>query len=60
LGESVVVVEAVKESVEVAAGVAPVDRGGVLLPVVLEADDPLVKFERAGEVAGGQRFALQD
>ena len=45
---------------EVAAGVAPVEWFGVLAPVVLESDDPVLKFGEAGEVAWGERFALQD
>ncbi len=53
-------VDAVQEIVEVAAGVAPIDRSGSLLPGGLEGSDPRGELVEVVEVPRGQCFALQD
>jgi hypothetical protein len=53
-------VEAVEEIVEVAAGVAPIDRSGSLLPGSLEGSDTRGELVEVVEVPRGQCFALQD
>jgi hypothetical protein len=50
-GGLVALVEAVQEVVEIAAGVAPVDRLCGLLPVDLEGHDPRREFVEVVEVA---------
>src|SRR5215210_9364991 len=58
--ELIALVEALEEVVEVAAGVAPVDRLGGLLPVGLEGHDARLQLVEVVEVAWGQRLALED
>jgi hypothetical protein len=45
-------VEAVEEIVEVAAGVAPIDRSGSLLPGSLKSSDPRRELVEVVEVLG--------
>jgi hypothetical protein len=52
LGEGLVLGEAVKESVEVGFGVAPIERDGGLLIAALEGEQPLGDFGEIEEVVG--------
>ena len=46
--------------VEIVSAVAPVERLGGVVVAVLEGPDPGGEVVEAGEVAGGDCFALQD
>jgi hypothetical protein len=55
-----VFVEASEESVELAAGEAPVEGRGRLLEVVLEGEDARGELVEVAEVGWGEQLALRD